>query len=288
MVSYTRTMPLPLPRWLGVTAACLCAPLAAAAGWIPLRESFSNLDVALLLILVVMAVGSLGSFPGTLLGAASAAWWFDFFDTRPYSDPTIARRPDLVTFLVLATVGATVGTMSTAYARRRRMNRLGDADVGRLRAVAELLATATELVEILPVIAEEIGDVLGLSECWFAAAAAGGQVSDEAPEAPRVTRSGVVALTGPSWQALLPVWAQGEVLGHFVVSGGADPPEQDRWVLAVALADQAGAALAAHGVLPPPPQDPPQPRLRVLEGRPREGVGWMSRREGRAAHRLSA
>jgi len=281
-------MSFPVPRWLGVAAACLGAPLAVAAGWIPLRESYSNLDVALVLILVVMAVGSLGSYPGTLLGAASAAWWFDFFDTRPYSAPTIARRPDLVTFLVLAAVGATVGTMSTAYARRRRMNRLGDADSGRLRAVAELLATATELVEILPVIAGEISDVLGLSECWFAAAGAGGQLSDEAPEAARVTRAGVVSLSGPSWRALLPVWAQGEILGHFVVSGGEDPPPQDRWVLAVALADQAGAALAAHGVLPPPPQDPPQPRLRVLEDRPREGTGWVSGRERPAAHRLSA
>jgi len=248
-------------------AVCLLAPLAVAAAWIPAREHYSNLDVALLLVLVVMAVGSFGSVPGAFVAAASAAWWFDFFDTKPYAQPTIARRPDLVTFIVLAVVGAIAGATSAAYARRRLRDGVENQDMARLRSVAELLATRSELVEVISAIAGEVRDSLGLSGCWFAAAGPGGKPLEEVAEVPVVTRQGS-CLGGPAeeWKMLLPVWAQGDVLGHFVLEGSGRPPAQDRLVFALALADQAGAALAAHGTLPPPPDESPAPLLRVLPG----------------------
>lgn len=269
---------------------CLVAPFAVAGAWIPLRAHYSNLDAALLLVLVVMAVGTFGSVFGAFAAAASAAWWFDFFDTKPYAQPTIAYRPDLVTFIVLAVVGAIAGATSAAYTRRRGTERQGDADMARLRSVGELLATSTELVQIVSAIAGEIRETLGLKECWFAAAGPRGLPGEDVPGAPVVSREGACLVEDVSqWEVLLPVWAQGAVLGDFILEGRGRLPPQKRFAFAVALADQAGAALAAHGTLPPPPDSSYQPLLRVVGGSPRDQVTPRGARRDRPGfQRLSA
>ena len=275
-------------RRVAAVVTGLLAPLAVAAAWIPLRQRYSSLDVALVLVLVPMAVGSLGSVPGALVAAASSAWWFDFFDTKPYAQPTIARGPDLVTFVVLAVVGASTGSLSAAYSGRRRLIRAESEDVARFRSVAELLATSSELVRVMSAIAGQISESLGLSECWFGAAGPGGAPSSEAPPAPLVGRDGTCPDEGgETWAALLPVWAQGSVLGHFVL-GGPRRPTQERLLFAVAMADQAGAALAAHGTLPPPPDEGLQPVLRVLPGLDAVPGPLGVRRRRAASSRLSA
>src|ERR1700691_528983 len=59
--TYTSAVSRDVRRRLSVLGVCLAAPLAVASAWIPLRDHYSNLDVALLLVLAVMAVGTLGS-----------------------------------------------------------------------------------------------------------------------------------------------------------------------------------------------------------------------------------
>ena len=277
----------PANRAAAVVAGLL-APAAVAAAWIPLRQRYSGLDVALILVLVPMAVGSFGSVPGALVAAASSAWWFDFFDTKPYAQAAISRAPDLVTFVVLAVVGAAVGSLSAAYSYRRRLVRAESEDIARFRSVADLLATSTELVRVLSGIAGQISESLGLSECWFGAASPGGRPTDEAPDAPEIGRDGSCPdERGEGWTALLPVWTQGSVLGHFVLVGPRRPA-QERLLFALAMADQAGAALAAHGTLPPPPDEGLHPALRLVGDHGDSQALAGSRRHRPAAPRLSA
>lgn len=258
---------LPTPRRAVALALSLVVPLAVAAAWIPARAHLSNIDIALALVLSVMLVGTTGWWPAAVLASASAAWWFDFFDTKPYAQPTIASRPDLVTFLVLAAVGAATGTVTALASSRRRADRIGDEDLVRLRRAAGLLATGSELVAVISAIAAQIGSSLGSEDCCFDAEPAD-------PARGRVERDGTLAGgvpvdAGESWTVLLPVWAQGVVIGHFVLRGRDRLPARDRWLAALALADQAGAALAAYGTIPPPDQPDAVPRLRLLGGRER-------------------
>ena len=68
--------------------AGLLVPLAVAAILLPWRASWSNTNVALLLVVAVVAVAAIGSRAAGALAAVSAAAWFDFFFTRPYERPT--------------------------------------------------------------------------------------------------------------------------------------------------------------------------------------------------------
>ena len=67
----------------------LCAPPAAAAALIPARSHTDNANIALGLVVVVVAVATLGHRLATVVSAVSAAAWFDFFQTRP--DPDLPR-----------------------------------------------------------------------------------------------------------------------------------------------------------------------------------------------------
>src|ERR1022692_4229140 len=75
-------------------AAVLAAPLVVAAVLLPLRASWSNTNVALLLVVAVVAVAALGNRVAGALAAVSATAWFDFFITRPFERFTIAKPAD--------------------------------------------------------------------------------------------------------------------------------------------------------------------------------------------------
>src|SRR6476661_7180168 len=82
----------------------LLAPPAAAAALIPARAHTDNANIALCLVVVVVAVATLGQRLATVVCAASTAVWFDFFHTRPYYSFTITRHDDLVNAALLLVV----------------------------------------------------------------------------------------------------------------------------------------------------------------------------------------
>ncbi|HET6793366.1 MAG TPA: DUF4118 domain-containing protein [Acidimicrobiales bacterium] len=247
--------------WLAAVAG-LAAPLALAAAWIPVRRSLPNVDLALVLVAAVMAVGALGSSAGALVAAGSAALWFTYFDTRPFETLVIYRAQDVATMVVMAAVGAVAGVSSARAVQQRRLRRSGDEDLARLRASAERLATTEELGDVVGAIAADIASLLGLEGCEFDASPAAGQIATVARDG-SVSRPPGAAAT----PVLLPVWAQGQLLGHFVMTPGPTAGCGDRLRLAQSLADQAGAALIAYLAPPEPPAPPPGaagPLLRVV------------------------
>ena len=97
----------------------LLLPVAVAAALVPFRTNFALPASALVLVLVVVAVGAFGNRFAGLLAALSAAAWFDFFLTKPYETFNITYRPDLQTEISLLIVGLAV----TEIAARSRGNR---------------------------------------------------------------------------------------------------------------------------------------------------------------------
>ena len=230
----------------------LVAPLALAAVLVPFRGSFPNTDAALALLLVVVAVAANGYRPAGYLAAVSAAVWFDFFLTRPYERFTITRRADIETTILLLVIGVAV-TEIAVWGRRQHAaasRRAGYLDG--IHAAAQAVASGASPSVLIDQVASQLTRVLSLESCRFQYGAAGlGRPA-------RMQHDGtVIAARQQHWDVGaegFPAGTDTELLvegggvfqGRFLMtpSPGARPTLEQR-LLAVALADQVGAALAA-------------------------------------------
>ena len=178
--------------------AALCGlglPIAVSAALAPFRGNFALPASALVLVLVVVAVGSFGNRFAGILAALSAAAWFDFFLTKPYETFNITHRPDLETEISLLVVGLAI-TEIAARSRGHREDATEEAhnlaldsrvhrDGGLRRAGA---------VRHRPARPPELTSLLGLKECRFET-----EMSDGHPT--RIEHFGVVTLGGLRWGA---------------------------------------------------------------------------------------
>ena len=264
------TTPVRGVLWL---AAAVIAPVAVALAWVPFRLRLPNIDVALLLVVVVMALGMSGRYVVPIIAATTAALAFEFFDTKPFEQLAIARSPDVWTTLILAGVGLLAGECVVRLARQRVSLEAGTADMLRVRTASDLVASGQEAVLIVEQVAQELARLLQLQDCRFEA------VPSHAG-APEVQRDGVLSqqsaggtqgskVVGTGSWAELPVWGQGQVLGHFVLHFDPDVHlSRDQLLVAVTLADQVGAALTAYsapGPLPPDEDERPSGPLRIVQ-----------------------
>lgn len=235
-------------------------PVSASAAWVPLRDELPNTDLALALVLIIGVAGWLAGPRAALVSAAAAAASFDLLDTRPYGTLTISRGTDVTTALVLLVTGILVGA---GAARLARYHRSEDDRTDALAVVMEasgLVATGGEDRLITAALASELKRSLELSGCEF---------HSEPPDGrrPSVARDGslVGLVTTPSGEPSerldLPIWSQGEVVGHYRLYIGKKMPSRDELRIALSLADQAGAALAGGGDRSQPPRGG---RLRLL------------------------
>jgi K+-sensing histidine kinase KdpD len=223
--------------------AGFAAPLALTAILVPFRGSFANTDAALALILIVVAVAAAGNRPGGYVAAVSAAVWFDFFLTRPYERFTINRAADVETTVLVLLIGIAVteiavwGRRQHADASRRAGYLDGINDAARAAAAGE---SASALIDRLT---GSLTRLLGLRSCEFQYGVAG--IGRPA----RLDRDGSVQ--GGSWVSgtgiELLAESAGRLQGRFLMQPGpGEIPSREQLLVAVALADQAGAALAPH------------------------------------------
>jgi len=237
--------------------------LAVALGWIPIRTDQPDVLVALLLVVVITSAGASGSRSSVLLTAVVAALAFTFFDTEPYERLIISRQPDIATAVSLVVVGIITGELAVRVTRQRRYDHSAAGDLSRVRAASSLMALGEELVVMIGAVAEELSATLDLRDCWYS--------TDPLPPGTAVVdRQG--HLSGdPVGAIALPVWGLGQVLGYFVLEARTVlSARQEQFLVAVTLADQVGAGLAAQapttapvGHLVPGPSAP-VPTLRVV------------------------
>ena len=226
------------------------APLALAAILVPFRASFPNTDAALAMLLLVVAVAANGDRLAGILAAISVAVWFDFFLTRPYERFTITRRTDIETTILLLIIGIAV-TELAVWGRRQQSaasRRAGYLDG--INAAAQSVATGGSPSALIDQVSGQLTQLLSLQACRFQYGAAGlGQPA-------RMHHDGTVTVARQAWdvdtQGFPPgtdiellVQSGGVFQGRFLMTAlpGARPPLEQR-LLAVAFADQVGAALA--------------------------------------------
>ena len=244
-----------MPDWLSrdrlAVLAGLLAPLALAAVLVPFRGSFQNTDAALAMLLVVVAVAANGNRLAGYLAAVSTAVWFDFFLTQPYERFSITRRTDVETTVLLLVIGAAV-TEIAVWGRRQyaaASRRAGYLDG--INSAAQAVAAGGAAPTLIDQVNSQLTQLLSLRSCVFQYGVAGlGQPA-------RLHRDGSVTIGPRRWVADsedLPQQAGLELLvegggifqGRFLMTPapGARPTLEQR-LMAVALADQVGAALAS-------------------------------------------
>ncbi|MGZ4539327.1 MAG: DUF4118 domain-containing protein [Blastococcus sp.] len=244
-----------IPRQARDRLALLAAtvvPLAVALVLLPLRGHIENTDVALVLVLAVVAVAASGFRAAGWIAAASAAVWFDFFWTRPYEQFTITTRADIETALLLLAIGATVAEIAV-WGRRQQVAAAREAGFrDGILAAAEAVATGDSPTAVIDRICQQLVPLLGLESARFDF----GSGRDH----PRLDHDGSVVWRGhvveverdglpqpPGPPTELLVESGGVLRGRFLVTPRADArPTHTERLVAVALADQAGAALASY------------------------------------------
>jgi K+-sensing histidine kinase KdpD len=231
-------------------AAALVAPLALTVILVPFRGSFPNTDAALALVLVVVAVAASGYRLAGYLAALSAAAWFDFFLTRPYEEFTITRRADIETTVLLLVIGVAV-TEIAVWGRRQHdaaSRRAGYLDG--INAAARAAVAGGSPAALIDQVCANLTELLSLRSCVFQYGKAG------LGHPARLTHDGQVVMGDMVWDVsanglpddtdteLLVEYA-GMLQGRFLMRArpGAQPTVEQRLV-AVAFADQVGAALA--------------------------------------------
>jgi len=224
--------------------AALVAPLAAAAILLPFRASWSNTNVALLLVVVVVAVA---------VAAVWAAVWFDFFFTVPYYRFTIRNSADATTAVLLLLTGVTVSQLA-ARARRLKVVTVTDAGyLAQIHQTASLAKSALAPGAVADLVKEQLVGLLGLEGARF-------EYGSLLGHPPRLEPDGTVLAGHSRWDVELSglpaedvelrVYGGGQYYGRFMLKAkpGSRPSLQARLV-AVTLADQVGRAFGASQAL---------------------------------------
>ena len=229
-------------------AAALAAPLVVVAVLLPFRASWSNTNVALLLVVAVVAVAALGNRVAGALASVSAAAWFDFFFTRPFERFAIAKPADVTTAVLLLLVGLAVSQLA---ARARRLQVIAITDAGYLAQIhdtAELTQTARSPDAVVDHVKQQLTGLLDLQACRFEYGSLLGHPPRLEPDGTVMAgqRRWNVELAGlPEDEIELRTFGNGQFYGRFMLQPkpGSRPSLQARLV-AVTLADQAGRALS--------------------------------------------
>jgi len=234
------------PQFLAGVA--VVAPVALALALTPWWDRLAPAENALLLVVVIVAVATSGRRWAAALCALVAALSFDFLLTRPYLSFRIDRTSDLVTELLLLFVGLCVGDLAARGRRHRTTAEKGRDRMEALYTVTELGANGSPAGDVIRVAATELERLLVLRHCAFTPADTG--------LAARVDPDGGLHVGTMDWSPAdlglphrgvdLPVRRAGSVVGHFVLdpTPGA-PVDRQALLVAVAIADQVGAALPA-------------------------------------------
>ena len=233
-------------------------PIVIAAALVGVRGEIASTNVALLLVLVVVATAAFGGRGPAALSAVVAAISYDFFFTRPFNSLRIDRADDVETTLILLAIALVVGQLAVHARHTRRDVSRGRDELASMRRMAELAATGAAAPELIDAATTELTALMALTGCTFDVGPAG---SSSLPVLERTGRiesgfrrvdaDGELAL--PPSGVRLPVTGAGREVGSLVLE--PDPTvgvTVEARLVAVALADQLGAALAAQARRSPP------------------------------------
>jgi hypothetical protein len=238
-------------RLLLAWAAAVAVPVGLAAALIPIRGDTPSVKVALILAVAVAVLAMQGNRATAAAAAVSAGLGFDLFHTRPYYSPAINRVQDVETTALLLAVGLVVGQLAARNRLHLSQAAATSYDLGRLHGVAEMVAAGVPARDVVEAVAHELRDLLSLRDCWFdphLAAEPGPFIERHGAVTWGVLEWGYGTMGLPAHEISLVLQHQGLPVGRFVlVPRPGVTVTGDQLIAAVALGDQAAAALATQG-----------------------------------------
>jgi len=236
------------PFAAGLAVAAL-GPIVVASLLVLVRDQTVSANTALVLVVVVVVAAALGNRWTALTAAVVAAISFDFFLTRPYGSLKIDNADDIITATLLLAVGLIVGEVVVWARRGHRQSRRGRDEIERLHRVAEQVAAGHSAGDVLESVRDELTQLLSLRTCDFEQPPFGVPL-------PRLERNGSIdtphrrfargEFTLPEEGVEIPVLGRGRQLGRLVLVPEPDVGVSiEERVVAIAISDQLGAALAA-------------------------------------------
>ena len=154
------------------SAPSLAAPLGALAALfismalVPLRDDIGSANVAILLTMVIIAAAAGGRFAGGVT-AVVAAMSFNFLYTQPYMSLRIHSDKDVITVVLLLTVGIAVGWLAQIYGAARHRSEQRKADGEAIERVARLVAADAGNAAVWREVRAALVGELQLSDCRF-------------------------------------------------------------------------------------------------------------------------
>ncbi len=230
-----------------VTAAGIGAAAAAGTAIVlqPARDWLGNANVALVLVVVIVAAGAIGGRLAGATTAVTAAIVFNAIHTRPYGSLAIDRREDIVSTVLLVAVGLAVGEITQHRLRSQRDARHRRYTVQRVHHVAELVATGAPLDDLLTAIDIELSAELDLSSTRFTPVPAESTGAALHHNAQLLHADGKPTDHLPPEGADLAVHHHGQVVGQLrLMPRRRTPVTHEQRVLAITLADLLGATIS--------------------------------------------
>ncbi|HEV8625522.1 MAG TPA: DUF4118 domain-containing protein [Acidimicrobiia bacterium] len=233
------------------------APILVAAALVAVRGHIANTNVALILAVVVVVSGALGGRAAGSVAGVTAALSFDFFHTRPYLSLLIHDADDVEMTILLLILGLVSGQLAWKAGVAARQRDGGRGGLDQIRRVAELVAKGQPSADVIGTTRLELIELFQLVDCQFEAAPFRDRL-----DLPHLERTGVVAhrryrlqpggeleVELPAEGIALPVMSRGQIVGRFILDFGPSAGANlEQRIVAIALADQVGASLAAYPV----------------------------------------
>lgn len=245
------------PTWKTglLVGAALVAPVALAVAMMPLRSSMGATNVALVLVVLVVAMAAFGRRGIAVTAAVAAAISFDVFHVEPYGSLAIAHPIEMATVALVLVAGLAVAQVATWGRRQRTTAERTISDVSILRSVAEIAADGEDPDHLVFTAAFWLRELVDLDDCRLELGADPSAPASLSPE-------GEITIGPLRWdperglpaeEIALAVRSGGRILGHFVLTPKPGMPvHPDRLFTAVALADLVGLALGGrNGQLSP-------------------------------------
>lgn len=228
---------------LGVRVAAVVAPVVVAAAASLLRPVLANTSAALVLVLVIVAVGVAGDRVAGVLAALAAAAAFDFFLTVPYYRFAIVDRDDVETAVLLLAIGIAVTEIGQWGRRQQSQSGRREGYLAGVAHAARMAADGSSAQDLVGTVEGMVRDVLDLDDIRFEAAAT------RRGDRPVLDRDGEVHWRGhvvdvardglPTMDVIeLPAGRDGRFL--LTASSRVRRPTREQLLVAVTLAEQVG------------------------------------------------
>jgi K+-sensing histidine kinase KdpD len=230
-----------------IALAGLVLPLGIVGIMVPFRSNFADPAAALVLVAVIVAVAVVGNRGAGFVATVSATIWFDFFLTRPYERFAITQRPDIETTVSLFVVGMVVTELAARNRRHREIATEESDYVGLIHRISQLAVSGVAESVVVEDAGRELSQLLHLRACRY-------ESGSPTRPAIQIESDGHVLIAGAVWavdimglpgpELELPVRSGGQTQGRFVLTPTPGfPVTLERRLVAVALADQVGAAV---------------------------------------------